>query len=113
VRVTIEGEVETGAPAKGFRVSCVNDSEIPGWGHYNWFHPGFDGVTIEKLADPEPKWVNGDVILGADANPIARIGGIWLEVANHYQIMDHEVSPKWAKGDIEILYKHDAQTEVA
>ena len=50
----------------------------------DWVHTGPEGIsggwqrTIEKLPDPEPTWVNGDIIRHIDANvEYHRIEGRW------------------------------------
>lgn len=114
-------------PAVGDRVRVIHEGEIEqiskkgdlyrvgggGFGRsFTWFHQDDTEtvLSVEKLQDPEPQWANGDVVRSTPLaiRSIARIGGIWLTVENHIQIMDHELSLRWKLGDVEILYKADA-----
>ena len=128
VRVTRVWEGPVGAiEDTGFRV----DGEILG----PWFdfRPSADNLsrglvehTIEKLQDPEPEWVNGDVILVSDGEgtktPLiyCAVGEfapphqpVW-SCASCYQgwHLPASVSEDWRNGDVEILYKAD-QKKVA
>lgn len=115
VRVTIEGSV----------------TEVSNRG--DWFDVGancidldpkrHDGATytIEKLADPEPEWVNGDVIhvIGEGGRRTPMIfcaegefapphSPVW-SCASCFQgwHLPASVSEDWRNGDVEILYKAD------
>jgi hypothetical protein len=71
-----------------------------------------DRWSFEKLADPEPKWVNGDVVrrtYAEELEPIARIQGAWRTVNHGLPLADRELSRSWDHGDVEILYKADAE----
>lgn len=111
VRVTIEGSV----------------TEVSNRG--DWFDVGancidldpkrHDGATytIEKLADPEPEWVNGDVVKAGIFVEAYRLGGEWrnLDGDTHYFSRggSHHLTEAWRDGKVEILYKADQQGEVA
>jgi hypothetical protein len=73
-----------------------------------------DRWTFEKLQDPEPKWVNGDVVEVAGAGEgarRARVGDKWLNVLYGMPIADVDVSTEWRTGQLEILYKADQDAE--
>ena len=122
VRVTHEGVIE--------KISRNGDLfRVSGGRTFTWFdglHP--EKVTVEKLADynPEPEWVNGDVILVSDGEgtktPLiyCAVGEfapphqpVW-SCASCYQgwHLPASVSEDWRNGDVEILYKAD-QKKVA
>jgi hypothetical protein len=65
--------------------------------------------TIEKLADPEPEWVNGDLIeVTRDGSTfvMVRVDGRWQYVNDG--MLDYEVAEfPWAQGWVKILYKAD------
>lgn len=71
---------------------------------------GEPGVTVEKLADPEPEWVNGDVIrlCGSVALTYVRVGDKWIIASSGEQADSDSISNVWRVGRGVILYKADA-----
>lgn len=70
-------------------------------------------VTVEKLQDPEPKWVDGDVIKTGHWVPAHRIDGKWINPYGggvHWFSEGGEcvIPEAWRDGVLEILYKADA-----
>lgn len=74
-----------------------------------------DSWSFEKLADPEPKWVNGDVILvigeGGKRTPLIYVANdegdrFWAcaECTRGSHPLQH-VSADWSNGDVVILHK--------
>lgn len=95
-----------------FEAVVFNDSAASGW--VNVSSGALSNLAtaqvehVEKLADPEPVWVNGDLVRRTPtAFPIARIDGRWLR-ANGFSFSNGEVSQAWHDGDLEVLYKADA-----
>lgn len=70
--------------------------------------------SFEKLQDPEPEWVNGDVIRVSalePQNPYAtfiRVDGSWQGAWNA-GLSATVVTGHWDNGNLEILYKADAE----
>ena len=74
--------------------------------------------TFEKLQDPEPQWVNGDVIKVGGWLPAYRVKGDWVAAkfgCQHYMLSADPdiVSKSWRSGNLDILYKADAQADAA
>lgn len=114
VRVTIEGEV-VGTGATSFRLLTRPGQIISSSAHVR---PNEPGVTVEKLTDPEPEWVNGDVVKIGLWLPAYRVKGDWVAANHGYQhymlSADPDiVSKSWQSGDLKILYKADAEREGA
>ena len=110
-RATIEGRVArvSSGPAGQFAI------EIHVGGGRIWVFPEDDGVTIEKLQDPEPKWVCGDVVRTKRTGhtAIRTRDGKWActcpsGVDGGTTESQVYVSANWADGNLEILYKADA-----
>lgn len=69
------------------------------------------GWSFEKLQDPEPKWVNGDVV-SINGDVMSRVEGKWVYV--EHGTWDYELAEfPWKRGWVEILYKADAEKEAA
>lgn len=70
--------------------------------------------SFEKLQDPEPEWVNGDVVEVKYYVPAHRIDGKWINPTTgnvHYFSTPsgvYEVPTAYTEGDLKILYKADA-----
>lgn len=107
VRVTYEGTIDW-VSRNGF-VFTIGDND-----HVEL---NTKGAEIEKLQDPEPDWVNGDVVevvyeRTVPGNPhgprlVARIGGKWRladtgEITGPYFMRNH-----WPD-NVKILHKHTA-----
>jgi hypothetical protein len=110
VRVTHEGEIQ--AVDKNRVLYRVGSGRT-----FTWFDSGDPkGVVVEKLQDPEPEWVNGDVIHIIPYVEGYRIGGKWLHADGEVHWWSRgggDVIPRaWATGKLEILYKADQQKEV-
>lgn len=107
VRMTFEGVVEN---VWGDGVA-VDQAGRDGSRHFSLKD---DGVSIEKLQDPEPQWVNGDVVEVKYYVPAHRIDGKWINPTTgnvHYFSTPsgvHEVPTAYTEGDLKILYKADA-----
>jgi hypothetical protein len=109
VRVTLEGEITAGpGPTGRFRVSP---------GDFQWAWVTAD--LIEKIVDPVPVWVTGDVILvgghDGDRAPLLYKQGYGWHCVDRRCIVygngvhhSDEVAHDWMNGDVEILYKADA-----
>ena len=70
---------------------------------------GASDSTIEKLQDPEPEWVNGDVIrLGSTGGVFVRSGDAWRHAKTNQWVQGLNFAQHWREGILEILYKHDA-----
>lgn len=93
VRVTMEGHVD-----------AVEDDLLTLDGRHIWRHD----FTFEKLQDPEPVWVNGDVVQftgDPSYQPIYHlIGGEWIEISG---IRCGETPSDWWPNHMKILYKAD------
>lgn len=109
VRVTHEGEIQK-IDKNGvlFRVGSGRT--------FTWFDSCNTeaAITIEKLPDPEPEWVNGDVIelLGLESDYVDRfeyhlIDGAWIHY--HGGTFGESVSDYWNEGRVRIIHKADAQ----
>lgn len=106
---TLEGVVVRNVDGVYPRVEIRRDD---GWGFE--LHDT-DGWTFEKLQDPEPQWVNGDVVavvftgpgLGYPTGPrkAARVDGKWLFTDTGDKAGPHLIGNHWP--DVEILYKAD------
>lgn len=124
VRVTIEGEVSI-AHSSGYSGQKRVLLGVPGADSPQfWLNPEDPLVTVEKLADynPEPEWVNGDVILiigeAGKRTPMiyCAVGefapphkAVWAcsECSQGWHL-PASVSEDWRSGDVEILYKANA-----
>lgn len=108
VRVTrtLEGKVTDAE--RGHWMSPHFMLEVDGAG-YHEIHDE-DNWEIEKLRDPEPQWVNGDVVKVRPYIPAYRIGDKWLTCDGraHRFSVDLSLSEHWQRGDVEILYKANA-----
>lgn len=103
VRVTVEGVVHDSG-GKWFDLGG-NSFDVP----YDGPHEAT--YTIEKLQDPEPVWVNGDVVEVAGYVPMHRLRGNWynhLAEPHYLNGMPGDVSEAWRDGELKILYKADA-----
>lgn len=101
VRVTYEGTIDW-VSRNGFDFSV---------GENDYVELTTREATIEKLQDPEPDWVNGDVVRRSDgASPIVCIAGAWFPVdrPTDARVSHGAVSQSWDAGHLEILYKHTA-----
>jgi len=76
-----------------------------------------EAVTVEKLADynPEPEWVNGDVVKIGGWLPGHWFNGSWRSAGGGRHPFDGgggsaaRFSNYWQAGEVEILYKQDAE----
>lgn len=77
-----------------------------------WATRGMVTQSFEKLADPEPVWVNGDVIHIGPFLKGYRLGGKWLNEDGevHYWSRGGEalVPKAWREGTLTVLYKADS-----
>jgi len=111
---TIDGVVKNIVPAD------------PTWGGYLDLQPE-DGLswielhkddewTFEKLADPEPEWVNGDVVRytapenwvnRGTVHVLARVSGFWVDTERGRSVLysPDDFPYLWEQGLVEILYK--------
>ena len=64
--------------------------------------------TFEKLRDPEPQWVNGDVVSNG-LTTLVRVGGGWMNGRTGLPAAPRAVSDYWNSGDVKILYKADGE----
>lgn len=92
VRVTCEGKVTDRASRNG----SVDDGRFQLTGN----------VEIEKLPDPdpEPTWVNGDVIR-ARGTTWARMSGTFRDVSRYESASHRLITHYWNQGCVEILYQ--------
>ena len=67
---------------------------------------GEAGVTIEKLRDPEPEWVNGDLIKCGGAI-FSRCRDVWRSTSDDSIESHLLIANYWKAGKVEILYKAD------
>lgn len=104
VRVTIEGEVTEVSPSDGW--FDIGANYIP-TDRKEWDRAEY---TIEKLADPEPKWVNGDVVRHANS-VLAFRHGDWFNVRTGFVANSEFVSKQWRNDDLQILWKAPAVKE--
>ena len=109
VRATriVEGEV-TADPAAGYWFTEVMSEK----GRAELFHA--HDWTFEKLQDPEPQWVSGDVVritALCPSNPYATFirteGRGWEGVGGNEA--DQLISNNWRQGTLDILHKADQQ----
>lgn len=108
VRITYEGVIDvTGERVRG-------GFHLEGEPPYE-FHRANGSHTIEKLQDPEPKWVCGDVVRTKRTGhtAIRTRDGKWActcpsGVDGGTTESQVYVSANWADGNLEILYKADA-----
>jgi len=63
-----------------------------------------DEWTFEKLVDPEPDWVSGDVI-SAGGGVYARIGLSWVDVVTGKSVLSNLIWNYWERGAVEILHR--------
>lgn len=106
VRVTYEGTVDWLGPSGTFEL-FAGDLH----GHYS---ADPTRVSIEKLQDPEPEWVNGDVIqvvyertvLGNPYGPrlLARINGEWVFADTGKTTGPWFMTNHWP-GNVEVIHK--------
>jgi hypothetical protein len=76
-----------------------------------------EAVTVEKLADynPEPEWVNGDVVKIGGWLPGHWCNGSWRSADGGRHPFDGgggsaaRFSNYWQAGEVEILYRQDAE----
>jgi hypothetical protein len=110
---------------KGDRVRVTYEGTIAWLGTHGTF--GLEGtqeghypddptrVSIEKLADPEPEWVNGDVVKIGGWLPGHWFNGSWRSAGGGRHPFDGgggsaaRFSNYWQAGEVEILYKQDAE----
>jgi hypothetical protein len=118
VRVTQvhEGEV-TNANEIGF---CLSSPDGRGIRRSYYYDPEggrtLTNQTIEKLQDPEPRWVNGDVIRNKATGHtmLMNRSGTWVcscrAVNSHAGATEppEHVTGNWSAGNLEILHKADA-----
>lgn len=89
-------------------------------GHRTGFEVDVSGCsvisrTIEKLPDPEPQWVNGDVVKIGNWLPGHWYNGSWRGQDGQRHPFDEDggsaarFSNYWQRGEVEILYKADQQ----
>lgn len=70
--------------------------------------------TIEKLPDPEPEWVNGDVVKVGGWKAGYWYDGKWYNADRKLHIFSGAggsaitLSDYWVRGEVEILWKADA-----
>jgi len=101
VRVTFEGKV---------RNVALNGDKF--YVRSDWL--GFDALVklgaIEKLAEPEPEWVNGDVIRVRGESYLTYVWTYrgWGVVGSNGTPDANSISSCWRKGEVEILHKVDA-----
>jgi hypothetical protein len=68
-----------------------------------------DVSTIEKLQNPEPKWVNGDVVQVVSTSGLfVRSGGAWRHAHTNQWVGGANLSKQWADDNLKILYKAHA-----
>lgn len=103
---TLEGEVvrATFNDDEGYlQQVCLKGDD----GFYGWVSCNSSYVTVEKLPDPEPVWVNGDVIW-AGGQVWMRSGGAWRSADKNGWVGGQLITNYWNQGSVTTLYKHDA-----
>lgn len=102
VRVTFEGKITATAGSGHFRVGA----SVPANGPYGWVFASH----MEKLVDPEPDWVNGDLIRIRDDLVLTYMydKGEWPNIGSDVRIKPDQVTTCWQRGEVKVLYKADA-----
>lgn len=113
VTYTCEGEV-TSVGYETFLMKGVDSENLPFERCYV-HDPKPEHLSFEKLQDPEPTWVNGDVIAvpeQGETRPSVefhRIGTRWLTKSGAGIAIGPHLSTWWQAGKVEIRYKADGQ----